>query len=333
MSSKPPEAALPPGTLDRAVRYDDADQASALFSGLYRASRIDIQRDAGRFDWDWKLNARTATTLIRGRSYAGAVSVTGNPTHFGLSLVSNGAIELMSGKQRVEVVSDRSAGILNAGEDFFGRSKGRMESCNILIDADTLASHAAALVGAPVTKALRFDATIDLRSELGVDLIRLVKIFVDASDRSSSPLGSPHVMAHLREALCGALLLGQPNTVSERLHQRAPSVNVRAVRDAAEILAARATEPITIAEVAKQMGIGLRSLERAFKSARGQTLREFLKEQRLDLAHRRLRAATPGMTVTQILYASGFSHPGEFSREYRRRFGEAPSQTLQHATR
>lgn len=80
-------------------------------------------------------------------------------------------------------------------------------------------------------------------------------------------------------------------------------------------------------------GIGLRSLERSFKATRGYSLRDFLKTQRLELAHRRLRSAGPGTTVTQVLYASGFSHPGEFSLAYRKRYGETPSETLRASRR
>jgi AraC-like DNA-binding protein len=56
---------------------------------------------------------------------------------------------------------------------------------------------------------------------------------------------------------------------------------------------------------------------------------QWLREQRLDAVHRHLRDAAGASTqVTDTAFAYGFSHLGEFSRAYRRRFGETPGRTL-----
>jgi AraC-like DNA-binding protein len=55
----------------------------------------------------------------------------------------------------------------------------------------------------------------------------------------------------------------------------------------------------------------------------------FLRERRFEAARAALEAATPEReTVTDIALRHGFSHLGRFSAEYRRRFGERPSETL-----
>ena len=41
--------------------------------------------------------------------------------------------------------------------------------------------------------------------------------------------------------------------------------------------------------------------------------------------------AQPGESVTEIAMQWGFTHMGRFSIEYRRRFGESPSETLSRA--
>ncbi len=54
-----------------------------------------------------------------------------------------------------------------------------------------------------------------------------------------------------------------------------------------------------------------------------------LREQRLIAVHRDLLGASAASTrVTDTALAYGFSHLGEFSKAYRRRFGEQPSRTL-----
>ncbi len=117
--------------------------------------------------------------------------------------------------------------------------------------------------------------------------------------------------------------------MSNLLHKTPPPAPLRAVRQVEEYLTAHASEPIAIAHLATLTGVGLRSLQRSFLAARSMSIRAFLTAARLDLARRHLQAAGPGATVTQILHASGFGHPGDFSAAYRRRFGESPSETLQ----
>lgn len=325
-------ANTPPEPRDRSVLLDDADRARTMFEQLYHLPKVDLHHGPERrFAWQWQISPRGTATIIRGRSRAGAVAIAGGLTHFVLILAPQGSLELCAGGRRFDILPDRTAGIASAGMEAAARSRHGMRTLNIRIEPGALISHATALLGAPASGPLRFETHIDLRTEAGAGIVRLAHLLEEACAHPQSPLGSPHVLAHLREALYGALLVGQPSSLHHLLRKPAPVAHARAVRQAEEILAARAAEPLSIAEVAALTGVGLRSLERSFKAARGCSLRDFLKEQRLDLAHRRLRAAAPGTTVTQILQASGFSHPGEFSLAYRKRFGEAPSQTLRRA--
>jgi transcriptional regulator GlxA family with amidase domain len=135
------------------------------------------------------------------------------------------------------------------------------------------------------------------------------------------------VLPHLREALFGALLIGQGSTVQHLFRRQPLRADTRVVKQVEEYLTAHAAEPVSIAALAELTGVSLRSLGRSFKAVRGCSIRTFLQQQRLELARLRLLTAAPGTTVTQVLYASGFGHAGEFSVAYRRRFGESPSET------
>ena len=56
----------------------------------------------------------------------------------------------------------------------------------------------------------------------------------------------------------------------------------------------------------------------------------FLKRQRLNRVHRALREANSmKVLMKQVAFTNGFTHLGQFSRDYRRIFCEAPSETLQ----
>jgi AraC-like DNA-binding protein len=103
------------------------------------------------------------------------------------------------------------------------------------------------------------------------------------------------------------------------------------IRRACEIIRVRVSEPIRIAEVAAELGISARYLQAGFRRYLGATPHQFLRDCRLDQAHRMLCSAQRGQTATTIAYDCGFGHLGEFAQSYRLRFGESPSETLRRS--
>ena len=73
----------------------------------------------------------------------------------------------------------------------------------------------------------------------------------------------------------------------------------------------------------------IRTLQKCFKYYFGITISDYLKTVRLEAARRELAATDPShITVTKIALRNGFRHLGRFSVEFRRRYGESPSETL-----
>ncbi|MGI9524564.1 MAG: helix-turn-helix domain-containing protein, partial [Hyphomicrobiaceae bacterium] len=58
-----------------------------------------------------------------------------------------------------------------------------------------------------------------------------------------------------------------------------------------------------------------------------------LKDVRLDKARSRLSKGDRNASVTKVAMDSGFGHLGAFGADYRKKFGEPPSQTLQRSQR
>lgn len=105
------------------------------------------------------------------------------------------------------------------------------------------------------------------------------------------------------------------------------------VRQAEDLMRARADEALSIAALAHELGVGLRSLQIAFRQVRGIGPREALNRIRLENARARLRAADAGGAVTTIALDCGFTHLGRFAEAYRAAFGERPRETLSAARR
>jgi AraC-like DNA-binding protein len=101
------------------------------------------------------------------------------------------------------------------------------------------------------------------------------------------------------------------------------------VRQAEELMYALSDEPISMLEIARTLGVGLRSLQLAFHHVHdGQSPRDILTRIRLEKARHRLLAANENAQVTTVALDSGFFHLSRFAQAYARTFGERPSETL-----
>ena len=88
-------------------------------------------------------------------------------------------------------------------------------------------------------------------------------------------------------------------------------------------------KPVTVLELAAVVNASQRQLERNCREAWGITPKQYLQRVRMSGAHCDLRAADPdASTVTKIGNDWGFTELGRFAVEYKRLFGESPSETL-----
>ncbi|MCU0855099.1 MAG: AraC family transcriptional regulator [Rhodobacteraceae bacterium] len=109
---------------------------------------------------------------------------------------------------------------------------------------------------------------------------------------------------------------------------REPTADALRVRRAIEILRARSDEPISIVDLAGEVGVGVRSLQLAFQNVLGEGPRARLTRIRLERARERLLAADRSGEVTAIALECGFTHLSRFADIYLRTYGERPSETL-----
>jgi len=102
----------------------------------------------------------------------------------------------------------------------------------------------------------------------------------------------------------------------------------RAVRRALDAMHANVGHRWSIAELARIAGTSARTLQRQFVSFLGKTPLAALQDIGFERARRDLLQGLPGERIMDVAVRCGFPHFGRFSVEYRRRYGETPSQTL-----
>lgn len=103
------------------------------------------------------------------------------------------------------------------------------------------------------------------------------------------------------------------------------------VGQAEKLALADLDEPLHISALCRVLAVSERTLRKAFRKTYGLPPCRHLRMLRLSQARRALLAADcTRVTVTEIATSFGFVELGRFSVEYRKVFGESPSQTLHH---
>jgi transcriptional regulator GlxA family with amidase domain len=105
------------------------------------------------------------------------------------------------------------------------------------------------------------------------------------------------------------------------------------VEQAERLALAHIDEPLHISALCRTLEVSERTLRKAFHKTLGLAPCRHLRMLRLSQARRALLCADAKfVTVTEIATCFGFVELGRFSVEYRKVFGECPSQTLHRAS-
>lgn len=94
-----------------------------------------------------------------------------------------------------------------------------------------------------------------------------------------------------------------------------------------EFIRAHSHTQFELADMARHAGISLRTAQSQFAAKLDTTISSYVRSHRLDRTRARLLKEGDA-SVTSVALEEGFTHLGEFSRWYARRFGEKPSETL-----
>lgn len=288
--------------LDTVVNYTRLGQASAFFITYSSAVRIDRTVDAGYM-----------TVLV---PLAGHVVV----RH----------------QQREFVAQPLGAhAVLSAGEAM--RLK-LSEGCSVMglrAEMSALTEMVRQLAPGAASSTLTFHSAISDRATcrvLAATLEQLTGVLDGYRDASAVPAQLRRLLAE--HALC-TILLRVPHNLTAELYRPCPAISRRVVREAVDLVYAEQFAELTVADIVEHVGVGMRALELGFRRELDCTPREFIRDVRLERAHRELRAAggDPLATVTDIALRWGFAHAGRFATAYRAKYGVRPSDTMRRARR
>lgn len=201
----------------------------------------------------------------------------------------------------------------------------------IRIEQRAMAAHLTRLLGRTLTKPLEFAPEFDLATEAAMRWHTAVQLIHTEVYHPGSLIQRGQGIGAIEELVMSSLLQLQPSNYHQELLQPAQPESRRAVvQDAMDFIDDHLAERITMEALAKAVHMSVRTIQHGFREELGMTPMTYVRERRLERVHEELTDAIPtdGVTVTAVAERWGFHHLGSFAVEYRKRWGEAPSDTL-----
>ncbi|MGI5466453.1 AraC family transcriptional regulator [Streptomyces sp. CA-132043] len=174
---------------------------------------------------------------------------------------------------------------------------------------------------------LRFTGGFDPVAGQGRTLAGLARVLEREVRTPTGLFQQQAVASSLAEALLTTVLYATRHQYREELDRPAARTCPRPVKLAVEAMRADPAHPFTVRELARIAGVAPRSLQAGFQQHLDTTPMTYLRELRLECAHRDLVRLGTAATVTEVAVRWGFTHLGRFAAAYRTRYGRPPSRT------
>tara|TARA_R110002126_G_scaffold16961_9_gene67003 strand:+ start:3952 stop:4956 length:1005 start_codon:yes stop_codon:yes gene_type:complete len=201
----------------------------------------------------------------------------------------------------------------------------------IRIDRTDMESALERRIGMPVRDPLMFDPSPQAAAGAVGTLAKMIELLGTDLEREESFFVGPGGM-DAKQVLLDLMLNALPHNYSHVLSGSPPGLRPRHVRHAAAFIHDHSAEPIGLDDLVRAGGVGKRSLHAGFRKYYGVPPMVYLRNVRLDMARLRLKQLGTGdVSVTEIAFECGFTHPSKFAAAYKDRFGELPSVTLRNA--
>ncbi|MDU8941978.1 AraC family transcriptional regulator [Ovoidimarina sediminis] len=303
----------------------DPDELSAFLAAKHLRLTSVGQRDARRLSrvavW------RATDSYVSELSYGADVDISmpGGAGDYTVSLPVAGAMRLDSKGDGVTCAGARG-GITSPAADTRLSIPAGSSRVSLMLSRRLIEGELERLSCHHVQGAVTFDCALDLTGRPDRILSETLRMLTAGIPDGENPLDDPCRRRHFEATVAGALLLYHPHSHAALLGAPACGAISRDVRRVIDYIHAALDQPITLGDLVAVAGVPARTLNAHFRAATGFPPMTYLRRERL----RAVRAALlgdPGARVTTLAFAYGFTHLGRFASEYRRMFGEAPSET------
>lgn len=187
------------------------------------------------------------------------------------------------------------------------------------------------LTGKKTDKPLIFQANMDASVGSSSAWWRTVRYIESELSNTDSLYNSPAFIRDIEQALIKGLLTSQPHNYSEdvkrALNNNLPSYLVKTI----DYLRENAKNEIHMDDVEWISGVSKNKLYSDFKRYIGVPPTAYLKRIRMEGVRGDIIKSLGADSISTLAFNWGFTHLGRFSTEYKKIFGETPSDTLNKA--
>ncbi|WP_299681031.1 AraC family transcriptional regulator [uncultured Roseobacter sp.] len=306
----------------------DLSEARSAVADKYCDHRLDLIRGHGL---DMRYNhVPGAQSSLNVLSYGGDVRINPGELHRFYLLQIPVAGKALIKHRGEEVEADVwTASILNPDRPTDMEWSADCTKVMLQIDADFLNIVACEDLGFDLPGPVRFDPKVDLSRSPGLAVREAVLSTVRAYEDGTLGLGRQRFQEmSLERSLARTLLSLQPSNVSQYFEMERFPIVPKQIKRAIEFVQTEYHRDLRLDDIAVASGLHPRSLQSAFRSSFAVSPMDYLKTVRLNAARYRLCRRRNRESVTDVAFGCGFSHLGRFSRDYRARFGHAPSETV-----
>ena len=148
------------------------------------------------------------------------------------------------------------------------------------------------------------------------------------ASHSPDTLAQPGVIESIEESILQAVDLAMAAATPAESKRLSLSHYLALVRKFDEFVAANSGKTLYSADVARQLGVSVRTLHNAVVAIRGMSVHRYTRLRRLWNVRQQLLRGASLQSIKAIALVHGFWHMGEFTASYRELFGETPQQTL-----
>jgi len=312
------------------IRSRHPDEVRAFLHG--RGMGLDIaSKDARQFDACLD-GIGLSDTYITYVDYGAPVSIrtTEENCDYWMLLPIRGYFEA-STEDCAVICSPDHGYVLSPGRDSVLRSQTESSRLSVRLIGTALGLQLGALLGEAPRRPLELAAELNLADGYGRSIGGFLRQAIADFERDKSILYNPVTASLFEQFISIGLLLSHPHNYSEALRCLERPILPRDVKWAIEYIDAHLESPITLAEIVAASKVPGRTLFKHFQDYRGISPMGFVRAARFKKVRELLARAEPQEQVSEIAMRMGFNHLGRFAVEYRKRFGESPSDTLRRA--
>ncbi|CAK7003425.1 AraC family transcriptional regulator [Kerstersia gyiorum] len=307
--------------------YGDLDQAQAAVSNMLKPHRLCMQHTGQALDTRVRHADFGRITLSR-LCYGADVRI--QPEHLaGFYLVQiplYGSAQVRCGNEEVDS-NVRTATLLNPNEDIDMRWRGDSDQVMLKLERSLVEGLAAAMDGTETPRSVSFPVRFEAHAS--APWKRMMRYLLDCAHTQGEGADSPLLLTQIEQLAASTLLSLHPHRQLDDSPALTQRILPRHIKRVETYLQEHAHEAVRGEDLAHFAGVSLRSLYAGFREYCGISPMQYLRGIRLERARRDLLDPHQADSVSTIALRWGFSHLGRFSAEYRQRFGETPSASLQ----